>query len=68
MARMNFAIGDRVLLMDTPHNREANVVGRAGMVSGVSFEDEDEGTHLGYAVTLDGDLTWFVLPDGLRAE
>ena len=68
MARMNFAIGERVVLADTPHNREGRAVGRAGTVSGISYEDDDEDVHLGYAVTVDGDLTWFVLPDGLRRE
>lgn len=63
---MTFDIGDRVVLADTPHNREGGQVGATGLVVGISYEHDDHGDHVGYAVTLDTDeMTHFVLPDGL---
>jgi hypothetical protein len=64
---VTFAIGDRVVLLDTPHNREGGQVGKTGQVVGISFEQEDHGSHVGYAVMLDNvDEAHFVMPDGLR--
>lgn len=66
---MTFTFGDRVVLLDTPHNREGGQVGSSGEVVGVSYEHEDHGDHVGYAVMIDVlDRTYFVLPDGLRPE
>jgi hypothetical protein len=64
-----FQFSDRVVLIDTPHNRETGQVGAAGLIAGISYEHEDHGEHVGYAVMLDADgLTYFVLPDGLISE
>lgn len=66
---MAFDIGDRVVLSDTPHNREGSQVGAAGVVVGISYEHEDHGEHVGYAVTLDADgMTHFALPEGLALD
>lgn len=66
---MRFGFGDRVRLLDTPHNRQGGKVGETGTVVGISPEDEDSGEHAGYAVTLHGGgLTHFVPPDGLASE
>ncbi len=66
---MAFHIGDRVVLLDTAHNREGGQVGVTGRVVGISHEHDDQGEHVGYAVTLEGDgLTHFVLPDGLASS
>jgi hypothetical protein len=64
-----FQLSDRVVLIDTPHNRQSGQVGAAGLISGISYEREDHGEHVAYAVMLDADgLTYFVLPDGLILE
>jgi hypothetical protein len=68
-APVAFRFSDRVVLTDTPHNREGGHVGAAGLVTGISYEHEDQGEHVGYAVMLDADgMTHFVLPDGLALE
>ncbi len=64
-----FTFGDRVVLLDTPHNRKVGQVGAAGDVVGISYEHEDHGRHVAYGVMLDGvDRAYHVLPDGLRPE
>lgn len=61
--------GDRVVLLDTPHNREVGQVGATGEVVGISYEHEDDGPHVAYGVMLDGvDRANHVYPDGLRRE
>jgi len=61
-----FQFGDRVVLADTAHNRESGQVGAGGVVVGISYEHDDHGEHVGYAVTLDTDgMTYSVLVDGL---
>jgi hypothetical protein len=66
---VQFTLGDRVVLVETPHNREGGQVGSAGQVVGISLENDDHGENVGYAMTLDKvGRTFFVLPEGLRQE
>jgi hypothetical protein len=66
---MALAPRDRVVLLDTPQNRAAGLVGRRGVVLGTSYEDDAPDVHQGYAVALDGiDNTYSVLPDGLAPD
>lgn len=69
LSHVAFSFGDRVVLLDTSHNREGGRVGAVGEIAGISYEHEDHGEHVGYAVMLDGvDRAYFVLPDGIRRE